>query len=129
MIETKIPERGDKVYFIYPQGLDTSLYLINADPEAKKFKADNFSFDERKVYEATVKKEVKYLGLAKEGSKLCFAVEISSKRKEVKILCNDDIYFSREEAEKAAEESNKSLVEFLKRELIRLKPKIKITDD
>jgi hypothetical protein len=128
MIETKIPERGDKVYFIYPQNSDTLLYLINTDPEAKKFKADNFSFDERKVYEATVKK-VKYLGLAKENSKLCFAVEVSSKRKEVKILCNDDIYFSREEAERVAEESNKSLVEFLKKELIRLKPKIKITND
>jgi hypothetical protein len=128
MIETKIPERGDKVYFIYPQNSDTLLYLINTDPEAKKFEANNFSFDERKVYEATVKK-VKYLGLAKENSKLCFAVEVSSKRKEVKILCNDDIYFSREEAERVAEESNKSLVEFLKKELIRLKPKIKITND
>ena len=128
MIETKIPERGDKVYFIYPQSSDTLLYLINTDPEAKKFEAKNFSFEERKVYEATVKK-VKYLGLAKEDSKLCFAVEISSKRKDVKDLCNDDIYFSREEAEKVAEESNRSLVEFLKRELIRLKPKIKITDD
>lgn len=128
MIETKIPERGDKVYFIYPQSSDTTLYLINADPEAKKFEAKNFSFEERKVYEATVKK-VKYLGLAKEDSKLCFAVEISSKRKDVKDLINDDIYFSREEAEKVAEESNKSLVEFLKKELIRLKPKIKVTDD
>lgn len=128
MIETKIPERGDKVYFIYPQNSDKLLYLINTDPGAKKFKADNFSFDERKVYEATVKK-VKYLGLAEEGSKVCFAAEISSKRKEVKDLFNGDIYFSREEAEKVAEESNKSLVEFLKRELIRLKPKIKITDD